>query len=73
MASYLVTFYAGKIEIVTPQADSGPAHRYAYGEAVPGWQREQLEALTPPVIAFFSERFGDYPFAVAGGMVVDAS
>ncbi|MFM9105977.1 MAG: M1 family aminopeptidase, partial [Chloroflexota bacterium] len=47
--------------------------RYAYGEAVPGWQREQLEALTPPVIAFFSERFGDYPFAVAGGMVVDAS
>ncbi len=73
MASYLVTLYAGDIDIVTAAMDDGPALRYAYGAAVAEWQRAQLENLTPRVIRFFDERFGNYPFSVAGAMVVDGS
>jgi aminopeptidase N len=70
-ASYLVTFYAGDIDIVTRVMENGPALRYAYGVEVPDWQREQMETLTPRIIDHYAELFGEYPFEVAGGMIVD--
>jgi aminopeptidase N len=72
MASFLVTFYAGEIDIVETVAADGLPLRYAYGAGVAPWQREQMEEATPQMIAFFAERFGAYPFAVGGGMIVDA-
>ncbi len=71
MASYLVTFHAGRIDIETRSGPGGLPIRTAYAESVAPAQRAMFDRL-PEMIEFFESVFGPYPFESAGGTIVGA-
>ena len=70
MASYLVQIVIANLELQEGTSPGGVKLRHAIDEDV-------LATGAPPMVAtgemvdFFAERFGPYPFDVAGGVVVD--
>ncbi|MFT4040945.1 MAG: M1 family metallopeptidase [Thermomicrobiales bacterium] len=71
MATYLVTFHAGRLDTVEAEGPGGLPLRYVFAEGVGQGQRAMF-AHTPELLAYFETVFGPYPFASAGGMIVDA-
>ena len=71
MATYLVTFHAGRLEIIERDGPVGIPLRLAFGEGVGQGQRVMFDRL-PEIITYFETVFGPYPFASAGGTIVDA-
>lgn len=71
MATYLVTFHAGRLDMTVEEGPHGIPLRLAYGEGVGRGQRVMFDRL-PEIITYFESVFGPYPFDAAGGTVVDA-
>ncbi|MDQ2651838.1 MAG: M1 family metallopeptidase, partial [Chloroflexota bacterium] len=71
MATYLVTFHAGRLDMIEREGPHGIPLRLAYAEGVGPGQRAMFDHL-PEMITYFETVFGPYPFAAAGGTVVDA-
>ena len=71
MATYLVTFHAGRLDVIEREGPYGLPLRFAFGERVGQGQRVMFDRL-PEMITYFETVFGPYPFAAAGGTVVDA-
>ena len=71
MASYLVTFHAGRLAVEERAGPDGIPIRVAFAPAVPPGQRVMFDRL-PEMIAYFGSVFGPYPFASSGGTVVGA-
>ncbi len=71
MASYLVTFHAGRIDVETRTGPGGLPIRLAYAESVAPAQRAMFDRL-PEMISYFETVFGPYPFESAGGTIVGA-
>lgn len=71
MASYLVTFHAGRLDVEERDGPHGIPIRLAYAESVGRGQRVMFDRL-PEQITYFESVFGPYPFASAGGTVVGA-
>jgi aminopeptidase N len=71
MASYLVTFHAGRIDVETGLGPGGLPIRTAYATSVAPAQRAMFDRL-PAMIAYFASVFGPYPFESAGGTIVGA-
>ena len=72
MASYLVTINAGAFDVVEVQTDGGLPVRLVFAADTPPDQREMMVRAIPEMIAFYEERFGPYPFELAGAVVSDA-
>lgn len=71
MATYLVTFHAGRLDMIERAGPHGIPLRLAFGEGIGPGQRAMFDRL-PELITYFETVFGPYPFAAAGGTVVDA-
>ncbi len=71
MATYLVTFHAGRLDMIEREGPHGIPLRLAFAEGVGQGQRVMFDRL-PGMITYFETVFGPYPFAAAGGTVVDA-
>ena len=71
MATYLVTFHAGRLDMIERDGPHGIPLRLAFAEGVGQGQRVMFDHL-PEMITYFETVFGPYPFAAAGGTVVDA-
>ena len=71
MATYLVTFHAGRLDMIERDGPHGIPLRLAFAEGVGQGQRVMFDHL-PELITYFETVFGPYPFAAAGGTVVDA-
>jgi aminopeptidase N len=71
MATYLVTFHAGRLDMTVQEGPHGIPLRLAFGERVGQAQRVMFDHL-PEMITYFESVFGPYPFSAAGGTVVDA-
>jgi aminopeptidase N len=71
MASYLVTFHAGRIDVETRAGPGGLPIRTSFAASVAPAQRAMFDRI-PEMIAFFESVFGPYPFALAGGTIVGA-
>lgn len=69
MASYVVTFHAGRLDSDVREGPDGLPIRIAFAESVPLGQRVMFDRL-PEMIEYFASVFGPYPFASAGGTVV---
>ena len=69
MASYLVTFHAGRLDVETGTGPGGLPIRNAYAASVAPGQRAMFDRL-PEMIAYYETVFGPYPFDVAGGTIV---
>jgi aminopeptidase N len=69
MASYLVTFHAGELEIEESTGPNGLPIRLAFAPVVPEEERA-IYRLLPEMIAYFESVFGPYPFESAGATVV---
>ncbi|CAN5375229.1 M1 family metallopeptidase [soil metagenome] len=72
MASYLVTSTVGNFELRTTFANDGTPIIDALDKDLDPSAYENL-ALTPAMMAFFTERYGDYPFTTYGAIVDDDS
>ncbi len=72
MSSYLVTLQAGSFDVVEDVAPDGTPLRYAFAEGVSPDQRDLFIETQPEILAFFVDRFGPYPFDLAGASVVAA-
>ncbi|MGB3761635.1 MAG: M1 family metallopeptidase, partial [Ornithinimicrobium sp.] len=72
MASYLVTATVGNFELRTSYANDGTPIIDAIDKDLAPSASASL-ALTPAMMAFFSERYGDYPFTTYGAIVDDDS
>ena len=72
MASYLVTSTIGNFELSTTSAGDGTPIIDAVDKDLDPSASQSL-ALVPEMMAFFSERYGDYPFTTYGGIVDDDS
>ncbi len=69
-ASYLVTFHAAELEIITETGPGGVTVIEAFpGDLSPG--EAALFDRVPDMIAAFTERFGPYPFAAIGNTVFE--
>jgi len=68
IASYLVTFHAGLLEIEELEGPHGLPIRLSFAPNVPESQREVLRRL-PEMVAFAETVFGPYPFESIGGTV----
>jgi aminopeptidase N len=71
MATYLVTFHAGRLDIEERVGPHGLPIRLAFADAIRPGQRVMFDKL-PRMIAHFETLFGPYPFESAGGTVVGA-
>lgn len=71
MATYLVTFHAGRLDMIERDGPHGIPLRLAFAQGVGQGQRVMFDRL-PEMITYFETVFGPYPFAAAGGTVVDA-
>lgn len=71
MASYLVTFHAGRLDIEEREGPHGLPLRFAFAESVGTGQRVMFDRL-PQIIDYFESVFGPYPFESAGGTIVGA-
>jgi aminopeptidase N len=71
MASYLVTFHAGRLDVEERSGPHGIPIRLAFAESVGSGQRSMFDKL-PEMIAYFESVFGPYPFESAGGTIVGA-
>ncbi|MEZ4564023.1 MAG: M1 family aminopeptidase [Thermomicrobiales bacterium] len=71
MATYLVTFHAGRLDMIERDGPHGIPLRLAFAEGIGQGQRVMFDRL-PEMITYFETVFGPYPFAAAGGTVVDA-
>jgi aminopeptidase N len=71
MATYLVTFHAGRLDTIEREGPRGIPLRLAFADGVGEGQRVMFDRL-PEMIAYFETVFGPYPFVAAGGTVVDA-
>lgn len=69
MASYLVTFHAGRLDVEERAGPGGLPIRLAYAPQVSAGQRAMFDRL-PEMIAYFDTVFGPYPFTSAGGTIV---
>ncbi|MCC6314442.1 MAG: M1 family metallopeptidase [Thermomicrobiales bacterium] len=72
MASYLATIHAGRLDVVETVGPDDLPLRFAFATSTPDEQRTRLIDVTPDMLDFFAERFGPYPFELAGGTVVDS-
>lgn len=72
MASYLATSTVGNFELRTTFAGDGTPIIDAIDEDLAPSASQSLE-LVPEMMAFFAERYGDYPFTTYGGIVDDDS
>ncbi|MGB3829208.1 MAG: M1 family metallopeptidase [Ornithinimicrobium sp.] len=72
MASYLATSTVGNFELSTTYAADGTPIIDAIDKDLDSSAYENL-ALTPAMMAFFSDRYGDYPFTTYGAIVDDDS
>jgi len=72
MASYLVTSTVGNFELNTSYADDGTPIIDAVDKDLAPSASESL-TLVPEMMAFFTERYGDYPFTTYGNIVDDDS
>lgn len=71
MASYLVTFHAGDLDIERFEGANGLPYVLAFHPDTPEIQRAALRRL-PEIVAYFEEVIGPYPFESAGATVVGA-
>jgi aminopeptidase N len=71
MASYLVTFHAGRIDVETRSGPGGLPIRTAFADSVAPAQRAKFDRI-PAMIEYFETVFGPYPFESAGGTIVGA-
>ena len=71
MATYLVTFHAGRLDMIEREGPHGIPLRLAFDQGVGQGQRVMFDRL-PEMITYFETVFGPYPFAAAGGTVVNA-
>ena len=71
MATYLVTFHAGRLDVLERDGPHGIPLRFAFAAGVGDGRRVMFDRL-PEMITYFESVFGPYPFAAAGGAVVDA-
>ncbi|MFN8661102.1 MAG: M1 family metallopeptidase [Thermomicrobiales bacterium] len=71
MASYLVTFHAGDLDIERFEDANGLPYVLAFSPETPEVQRAALRRL-PEIVAYFNEVLGPYPFESAGATVVGA-
>ena len=69
MASYLVTFHAGRLDVETRAGPGGLLIRTLYAASVAPAQRTMFDRL-PEMITYFESVFGPYPFEAAGGTIV---
>lgn len=69
MASYLVTFHAGRLDVEEHVGPGGLPIRLAFAESVGSGQRAMFDKL-PEMIEYFETVFGPYPFESAGGTIV---
>jgi aminopeptidase N len=72
MASYLVTFHAGRLDIEEMATSSGIPVLLSFEENVPEAQREVFRRL-PEMFEFAETVFGPYPFESIGAAVVSDS
>jgi aminopeptidase N len=70
MASYLATVNVAEYVLETEQGPDGVLIRNYFPPALPDILRKGVDQ-TAEMIAFFSDRFGPYPFKVYGTVVVD--
>ena len=68
IASYLVTFHAGRLEIEELKGPNGLPIRLSFAPSVPEDQRAVFRKL-PDMIAYAETVFGPYPFESAGATV----
>ena len=71
MASYLVVFHAGLLDVEVREGPNGLPLRLAFASSVGAGQRAMFDKL-PVMIDYFQSVFGPYPFDSAGGTVVGA-
>ena len=71
MATYLVTFHAGRLDMFEGEGPHGIPLRLAFAAGIGPGQRAMFDRL-PEMLDYFETVFGPYPFAAAGGTVVDA-
>jgi aminopeptidase N len=71
MASYLVTFHAGRLDIDMREGPRGVPIRTAFAASIAPAQRTMFDRL-PEMLAYFESVFGPYPFESVGGTVVGA-
>lgn len=71
VATYLVTFHAGRLTVEEREGPRGLPLRFSFAPEVPAAQRVMFDRL-PEMIDYFESVFGPYPFASAGGTVVGA-
>lgn len=69
MASYLVTFHAGRLDVEERTGPGGLPIRLAFAQQLGAGQRAMFDRL-PEMIAYFETIFGPYPFTSAGGTIV---
>ena len=72
MASYLATSTVGNFELRTAYASDGTPIIDAIDKDLTPSASESLD-LVPKMMAFFTQRYGDYPFTTYGGIVDDDS
>ncbi len=72
MASYLVTFHAGRLDIEEMTTAGGIPVLLSFEENVPEAQREVFRKL-PEMVAYAETIFGPYPFESIGATVVSDS
>jgi aminopeptidase N len=76
MATYLATAVIGDYDLVRGTTAGGTPYLYAITEHLKGrMRRNAVRSLrqTPKVVDFFADRFGEYPFAITGGTLINAS
>jgi len=71
IASYLVTFHAGRLDVDVREGPQGLPIRTAFAASVPQGQRVMFDRL-PEMLGYFETVFGPYPFESAGGTIVGA-
>jgi aminopeptidase N len=71
MASYVVTFHAGRLDIDVREGPAGIPIRRVFAASVAPGQRVMFDRM-PEMIEYFGSVFGPYPFESAGGTVVGA-
>ncbi len=72
VASYLVTIDVARFDRQTATGPNGLPLRYYFPPGLPAAIRAGFQQ-TPDMIAFFSDRFGPFPFEAYGGVVAESN
>jgi aminopeptidase N len=74
MTTYLATMVVGDYKLEEGVTPGGVPYTYGISDGLSGPVRRNAVSsleLTPEVVDFFSEKFGEYPFASTGGILLN--